>query len=156
MQLFQCPILSCPNKSRQVKLLHTLVAVHNYFDPVSADTHIRISLGYLFDWWQLGVELVRDLKEKHDATSLELSELLDSLLTIEDMLHSVVLYPWNDETTRLIAILLLHHLTKIIQIVLIVNSEPYFIVLVVLIQVILKKVALNILIFCTWNWQSDH
>lgn len=40
VQLFKCPVLPGPNDSRQVELLHTLEAVNNNFDPISANAHI--------------------------------------------------------------------------------------------------------------------
>ena len=138
MQLLQCPILPCPNQSRQIKFLHTLKAMYDDFHPVRANPHIRISLRNLFYRWQNRIELIWNLKEKHNATSLVSCKLLNSLLAVENMLHCIVLYPGNDEAARFVAILLLHHQSQIIQIVLIVYSEPNFVILIGLIQLILE------------------
>ena len=102
------------------------------------------------------MELLWHLEEEHDSASLELRQLFDGLLAVEQVLHRVVLHPGNEEAAGGIAILLLHHLTKIVQVVLVVDSEPDLVVLVSGVLLVLKEVALDVLVFCVWNWQRNH
>lgn len=158
VQLLESPFLSGPDHSRQVELLIALEAVDDDFDPIGADAHVRVSLGDLFDGWKLRFEIrsVRHLEEEHDSAPLIPRELLDGLLAVEDVLHGVVLHPADQEARGRVAVLLLHHLSKIIKVMLIVDSEPHFVVLVVSILLILQEVALNVLVLGVWNRQRNH
>lgn len=156
VQFLEGPIFSGPDHSRQVELVITLVTMHNNLNPIGANAHVRIGLGDFFDWWQFGVEFRWDLEEEHYAASLVPTQLLYRLLAVKNVLQGVVLHPADKETGSRVAVLLLHHLAQVVQIVLIVDSEPDFVVLVRAVLVVLQEIALDVLVFGVRDRQRYH
>ena len=156
MQFLERPVFSRPEHARQVELVHTLETMNDNLNPVGADAHVGIGLGDFFDWWQLGVEILRDLEEQHDTASLEPAQLLNSLLAVKNVFQGVVLHPRDKETGSRVPVLLLHHLPEVVQIVLVVDSESDSVVLVRAVLLVLKQVALHVLVFGVWDRKGSH
>lgn len=72
------------------------------------------------------------------------------------MLQRVVLHPADEERGSRVSVLLLHHLTQVVQIVLVVDSEPDFVVLIRAVLLVLQQVSFHVLVLRVWNRQRHH